>query len=65
MREEQWGGGNICHDRWRKREGMRDRRLSMKECSCQQNQMAVGQTGLKKIQLKWGLKTGFEVGHGA
>lgn len=60
----------ICHDRWRKteREECRDRRMSMKkreECSCQQNQMAVRQTGLKKIQLKCGVKTGFEVGHGA
>ncbi len=63
-------GGGICHDRWKKkkREEWRDRRMSIRkreECSCQQNQMAVRQTGLKKIQLKCGVKTGFEVGHGA
>lgn len=72
-RRRDGGGGDaecICHDRWRKteREEWRDRGMSMKkreERSCQQNQMAVRQTGLKKIQLKCGVKTGFEVGHGA
>lgn len=69
-RRRRGGGGCICHDRWRKteREEWRDRRMSIEtreECSCQQNQMAVRQTGLKKIQLKCGVKTGFEVGHGA
>lgn len=52
----------------RRREECSNRRMSMKkreESSCQQNQMAVRQTGLKKIQLKCGVKTGFEVGHGA
>lgn len=33
------------------------------KCRCQQNQMA--RRELRKIQLKCGVKTGFEVGHGA
>lgn len=33
------------------------------KCCCQQNQMA--RRELRKIQLKCGVKTGFEVGHGA
>ncbi|KAK1877523.1 Sperm motility kinase Tcr mutant form [Dissostichus eleginoides] len=33
------------------------------KCCCQQNQMA--RSELLKIQLKCGVKTGFEVGHGA
>lgn len=33
------------------------------KCCCQQNQMARSELG--KIQLKCGVKTGFEVGHGA
>lgn len=69
MRKED-GEGSICSDRWKKTERQEwgDRGMSAEKkekCSCQQNQMAVRQTGLKKIQLKCGVKTGFEVGHGA
>lgn len=70
---EVWGEGGVVVSAMTdgektKKEEWRDRRMSMEkreECSCQQNQMAVRQTGLKKIQLKCGVKTGFEVGHGA
>lgn len=44
--------------------GMRNMgREEREKCCCQQNQIV--RSGLGKIQLKCGVKTGFEVGHGA
>lgn len=44
-------------------DGRRRMENGEEKCCCQQNQMA--RRELRKIQLKCGVKTGFEVGHGA
>lgn len=66
MRGGGGSGASVMKDSEGEGDEWQDRRMEDEEdCSCQQNQMAVRQTGLKKIQLKCGVKTGFEVGHGA